>query len=237
MPQATNAATPVQHHLLLLLLLLQELPASARWVSEAIFTALLLSFIAWTFTPLLAQRSFSTAVLWTRLLTVLVGKHTTTSISCSVNVSAPNLQLLLQRAIFLQTSCSTRTQQTACCLLLGCAVCQLLRILSFNSTQLLQRAIFLQTSCSTRTQQTACCLLLGCAVCQLLRILSFSSTQLPGPAPHCHAGRLTATRPPVTAWWQHLVVDVRTQVATSCGDLIFSSHMTFILTGKCSIEC
>lgn len=120
--------------------LIPELPADARWVSEAIFTALLLSFIAWSFTPLLAQRSFSTAVLWTRLLTVLV-------------------------------------------------------------------------------------------VCQSLRILSFSSTQLPGPAPHCHAGTLTATRPPVTAWWQHLVVDVRRQVATSCGDLIFSSHMTFILTG------
>jgi hypothetical protein len=61
--------------LLLLLLLVQELPASARWVSEAIFTALLLSFIAWTFTPLLAQRSFSTAVLWTRLLTALVGEN------------------------------------------------------------------------------------------------------------------------------------------------------------------
>lgn len=60
------------HHLPLLLL--QELPADARWVSEAIFTALLLSFIAWSFTPLLAQRSFSTAVLWTRLLTVLVGE-------------------------------------------------------------------------------------------------------------------------------------------------------------------
>jgi hypothetical protein len=71
-----------------------------------------------------------------------------------------------------------------------------------------------------------------CAVCQSLRILSFSSTQLPGPAPHCHAGTLTATRPPVTAWWQHVVVDVKRQVATSCGDLIFSSHMTFILTGK-----
>jgi hypothetical protein len=60
---------------LLLLLLLQELPASARWVSEAIFIVLLLSFIAWTFTPLLARRSFSTAVLWMRLLTVLVGEY------------------------------------------------------------------------------------------------------------------------------------------------------------------
>ncbi|KAF6254779.1 PAP2 superfamily C-terminal-domain-containing protein [Scenedesmus sp. NREL 46B-D3] len=119
----------------------QELPAGTRWVSEAIFTVLLLSFVGWTFTPLLARpSSFSTVVLWTRLLTVLV-------------------------------------------------------------------------------------------VCQSLRILSFSATQLPGPAPHCHAGTPTATRAPVAAWWRHLVVDVGRQVATSCGDLIFSSHMTFILTG------
>lgn len=70
------------------------------------------------------------------------------------------------------------------------------------------------------------------AVCQSLRILSFSSTQLPGPALHCHGDQPTATIEPVSAWWQYLIVDVGRQAAHSCGDLIFSSHMTFILTGR-----
>jgi hypothetical protein len=61
---------------------LQELPAEWRWLSEALFAGLLLSFILWTFTPLLhavlapqSQRpAFSCVLLWTRLLTVLVGE-------------------------------------------------------------------------------------------------------------------------------------------------------------------
>lgn len=38
-------------------------------------------------------------------------------------------------------------------------------------------------------------------------------------------------RAPVQHWWQHVVVDVGRQLGHSCGDLIFSSHMTFILMG------
>lgn len=33
------------------------------------------------------------------------------------------------------------------------------------------------------------------------------------------------------------MVDVSRQVANSCGDLIFSSHMTFILMGECVAVC
>jgi hypothetical protein len=194
----------------LLPLLPQELPASARWVSEAIFTALLLSFIAWTFTPLLAQRSFSTAVLWTRLLTVLVG-------ACAA------VAALRSSSTHGNHSC----QMTQC--VIPCSN-------SIKSSESGKEFPGYRTPCnalSTLADHHMRWFLFPFAVCQSLRILSFSSTQLPGPAPHCHAGTLTATRPPVTAWWQHLVVDVKRQVANSCGDLIFSSHMTFILTGKC----
>ena len=64
----------------------------------------------------------------------------------------------------------------------------------------------------------------------MLRALSFGSTILPGPAHHCRAGQITAHRDWVHHWWEHFVVDFRRQAAYSCGDLIFSSHMTFILT-------
>lgn len=69
------------------------------------------------------------------------------------------------------------------------------------------------------------------AVCQTLRIISFTSTQLPGPSPHCHEGAPTSVREWPAHWWGHLVVDVDRQVTMSCGDLIFSSHMTFVLAG------
>lgn len=32
-------------------------------------------------------------------------------------------------------------------------------------------------------------------------------------------------------WWGHVVVDVGRQATHGCGDLIFSSHTTFVLTG------
>lgn len=38
------------------------------------FAGLLVTFILWTFVPLLWTRRFSCVVLWTRLLTVLVGE-------------------------------------------------------------------------------------------------------------------------------------------------------------------
>lgn len=69
------------------------------------------------------------------------------------------------------------------------------------------------------------------AVCQALRILSFTSTQLPGPSYHCRGGEPTAVRPWVSHWSEHLVVDVSRQLSKSCGDLIFSSHTTFVVLG------
>ncbi|GFR43190.1 hypothetical protein Agub_g4182 [Astrephomene gubernaculifera] len=76
-----------------------------------------------------------------------------------------------------------------------------------------------------------CRLLMVLVVCQALRIVTFSVTQLPGPSFHCRAGEPTARRPWPAHWWGHVVVDVGRQVSKSCGDLIFSSHTTFMLTG------
>ncbi len=69
------------------------------------------------------------------------------------------------------------------------------------------------------------------AVCQVLRCITFTSTQLPGPSYHCRAGEPTAKRPWPDHWTGHVVIDVKRQMAKSCGDLIFSSHTTFMLTG------
>ncbi|KAK9868664.1 hypothetical protein WJX84_008619 [Apatococcus fuscideae] len=74
-------------------------------------------------------------------------------------------------------------------------------------------------------------LLMVLVVCQTLRILSFTSTQLPGTNYHCRAGQPTALRAWPEHWWGHLVVNINKQVGHSCGDLIFSSHTTFALSG------
>ena len=68
--------------------------------------------------------------------------------------------------------------------------------------------------------------------CQLLRIASFSVTQLPGSSFHCRAGEPTAVRPWPEHWTGHLVFDLNRQLTKSCGDLIFSSHTIFTLSGE-----
>ena len=68
--------------------------------------------------------------------------------------------------------------------------------------------------------------------CQLLRIASFSVTQLPGSSFHCRAGETTAVRPWPEHWTGHLVFDLNRQLTKSCGDLIFSSHTIFTLSGE-----
>ncbi|GJP31250.1 hypothetical protein CLOM_g23334, partial [Closterium sp. NIES-68] len=55
--------------------------------------------------------------------------------------------------------------------------------------------------------------------------LSFTATQLPGPAPHCRQGSPTAI---LKYTGLHDVLHLNAM--HGCGDLIFSSHMTFILT-------
>ena len=67
--------------------------------------------------------------------------------------------------------------------------------------------------------------------CQILRIISFTVTQLPAPNYHCRLGEDTAVREMPTSWWGHIFVDLGRQATHGCGDLIFSSHTTFVLVG------
>ena len=68
-------------------------------------------------------------------------------------------------------------------------------------------------------------------LCQALRIISFTVTQLPAPNYHCRLGEETAVRDMPTSWWGHIYVDLGRQATHGCGDLIFSSHTTFVLVG------
>jgi len=74
-------------------------------------------------------------------------------------------------------------------------------------------------------------LLMVLVICQSLRIIFFTVTQLPAPNYHCHLGEPTAVREMPKHWWGHVVVDLGRQATHGCGDLIFSSHTTFILVG------
>jgi hypothetical protein len=69
------------------------------------------------------------------------------------------------------------------------------------------------------------------SLCQFLRILSFTVTQLPAPNYHCRAGEDTAILPMPESWWGHIVINLGRQATHGCGDLIFSSHTTFVLVG------
>eukprot|EP00897_Mesotaenium_endlicherianum_P002805 jgi/Mesen1/2552/ME000162S01682 len=67
-------------------------------------------------------------------------------------------------------------------------------------------------------------------ICQFCRILSFTATQLPGPNYHCRVGSPAATLPPPKNIQDVVVLNLSRGVLFGCGDLIFSSHMTFSLT-------
>ena len=55
---------------------MQELGLENAWVSESIFWCLFIPFILWTFSPFVtARKRFYTAVLYARLLMVLVGEQ------------------------------------------------------------------------------------------------------------------------------------------------------------------
>lgn len=121
--------------------ILPEIGDGGKWVSETIFGILFASFGLWSFSPFyMTQRKFYTAVLYARLLTVLV-------------------------------------------------------------------------------------------VCQCLRVASFSVTQLPAPHYHCRQGAELATIRPPASVLGLILVNVGRAAANGCGDLIFSSHTTFILVG------
>lgn len=64
-------------------ILMQELGLANEWVSESIFTTLFVSFMLWTFSPFVfVRKRFYTAVIWSRLLMVLVGESVRPSCQC-----------------------------------------------------------------------------------------------------------------------------------------------------------
>lgn len=66
-------------------------------------------------------------------------------------------------------------------------------------------------------------------ICQTFRIISFTSTQLPGPNYHCRVGSPAAVLPPPKNLQDVFFLNLSRGVLFGCGDLIFSSHMTFSL--------
>lgn len=75
---------------------LQELGQKNEWVSELIFGSLFGSFMLWSFSPFVtAQKRFYTAVLFSRLLMVLVSKYST-----CYSVSSPPCTLCQLRHVY-----------------------------------------------------------------------------------------------------------------------------------------
>eukprot|EP00270_Netrium_digitus_P007043 TRINITY_DN2036_c0_g1_i5.p1 TRINITY_DN2036_c0_g1~~TRINITY_DN2036_c0_g1_i5.p1 ORF type:complete len:308 (+),score=31.84 TRINITY_DN2036_c0_g1_i5:404-1327(+) len=66
-------------------------------------------------------------------------------------------------------------------------------------------------------------------ICQFLRVISFTATQLPGPNYHCRLGSPIATLPPPKSLADIFLLNLTKSTVLGCGDLIFSSHMTFAL--------
>ncbi|GAQ85288.1 Inositolphosphorylceramide Synthase [Klebsormidium nitens] len=66
-------------------------------------------------------------------------------------------------------------------------------------------------------------------ICQCLRIASFTATQLPGPNYHCHEGSPWATLPVPHSFKDLFFLNIARAGMFGCGDLIFSSHMSFAL--------
>ena len=53
----------------------QELGLENAWVSELIFTSLFVAFVLWTFSPFVfAKKRFYTSLLYSQVLSVLVGE-------------------------------------------------------------------------------------------------------------------------------------------------------------------
>jgi hypothetical protein len=110
------------------------------------------------------------------------------------------------------------------------AVSEVMTAASFITFAFWVLSPFLQQAPRFHTVAALSRMLAVVAACQLCRIISFSVTQLPAPAPHCRPGAPTATLPPLRGAAGLLLVNVARQVNRGCGDLIFSSHMTFVMT-------
>ena len=141
-------------------------------------------FFVWALSPLVTRRkTFYFVVLLKRVLVPLVRAQCERQFSATARpaahaataatpVAAPSAQLL-------HSAFRPAAQ----------VLCQVLRIVSFLSTQLLWQApISLVLFLAARAPLLQ-------VLCQVLRIVSFLSTQLPAPAPHCRAPESTSNAP------------------------------------------
>ena len=198
----------------------QELGLRNAWVSETIFWCMFIPFIFWSFSPFVtARKRFYTAVLYARLLMVLVGEPRWACVLAGWRLAAGRVGGALRAA---ETRCGGAGARVAgAASKPACAQPQPLRSLAAAAA-----------CCAPAHPRSATAPPVARPVaCQILRIISFTVTQLPAPNYHCRLGRDTAVRAPAEHWWNHVVVDVGRQATHGCGDLIFSSHTTFVLTG------
>ena len=85
-----------------------------EWVSELIFSSLFTSFMVWSFSPFFFQRKrFYTAVLFSRLLVVLVGANPNQLMDVLISMSAIKLGVGCGPAQRIPRSCCVST--VACC--------------------------------------------------------------------------------------------------------------------------
>ena len=85
--------------------LLPELGQENEWVSETIFSSMLISFVLWTFSPFWQEsgKRFYTAVLYARVLMVLVSKLPTCHAHTFLPRSAGTNSVFVQASPFFKT--------------------------------------------------------------------------------------------------------------------------------------
>lgn len=168
----------------------------------------------WSFSPFVtAQKRFYTAVLFSRLLMVLVSEYTVFDRLFLDNSLIHCVLCCCSRSLALVFSLQHAYDRTTCCRLKVSVL-----MTSRNSTHQpsmsdsldIQHPYVVSEPCSLSLTQVP---LYVHAVCQTLRILSFSSTQLPSPNYHCRLPELTAIKDMPLHWWGHFIVDLGRQAS------------------------
>ena len=165
-------------------------------------------FILWSFSPFVtARKRFYTAVLYARLLMVLVSEWPAGQVAWGFDGIQQGHSDGLDPSVIAGFWLLLGRGQPAATRALGAAHVQDM-LLTFVGTP--------TRPCVAPLTSVPCISLPPCrAACQILRIISFTVTQLPAPNYHCRLGKETAVREMPEHWWGHVVVDVGRQVSAS----------------------